>query len=65
MPRGYAVVFADSLGTGGSDGCPTSGGENETLGMKAVVDWLNGRARGFDAGGAAGPRPTGRPARSA
>jgi X-Pro dipeptidyl-peptidase len=53
VPRGYAVVFADSLGTGGSTGCPTSGGENETLGMKAVVDWLNGRARGFDATGAA------------
>ncbi len=52
VPRGYAVVFADSLGTGGSTGCPTSGGRNETLGMKAVVDWLNGRAPGFDAAGA-------------
>jgi X-Pro dipeptidyl-peptidase len=52
VPRGYAVLFADSLGTGGSTGCPTSGGENETQGMKAVVDWLNGRARGFTAGGA-------------
>jgi X-Pro dipeptidyl-peptidase len=52
VPRGYAVVFADSLGTGGSDGCPTSGGRNETLGMAAVVDWLNGRAPGFDAAGA-------------
>ncbi|GIM89615.1 Xaa-Pro dipeptidyl-peptidase [Paractinoplanes toevensis] len=53
VPRGYAVVFADSLGTGGSDGCPTSGGRNETLGMKAVIDWLNGRAPGFDESGAA------------
>ena len=53
VPRGYAVVFADSLGSGGSTGCPTSGGRNETLGMKAVVDWLNGRAPGFDADGAA------------
>ena len=52
VPRGYAVVFADSLGSGGSTGCPTSGGHNETLGMKAVVDWLNGRARGVDAAGA-------------
>ncbi|SDS24965.1 Xaa-Pro dipeptidyl-peptidase [Actinoplanes derwentensis] len=52
VPRGYAVVFADSLGSGGSDGCPTSGGRNETLGMKAVIDWLNGRAPGFDAAGA-------------
>jgi X-Pro dipeptidyl-peptidase len=53
VPRGYAVVFADSLGTGDSQGCPTSGGRNETLGMKAVVDWLNGRAPGFDESGAA------------
>ena len=52
VPRGYAVVFADSLGSGGSDGCPTSGGRNETLGMKAVIDWLNGRAQAFDAAGA-------------
>jgi X-Pro dipeptidyl-peptidase len=52
VPRGYAVAFADSLGTGGSDGCPTGGGRNETLGMKAVVDWLSGRAPGFDASGA-------------
>ncbi|HEY0001866.1 MAG TPA: CocE/NonD family hydrolase, partial [Actinoplanes sp.] len=52
VPRGYAVVFADSLGSGGSEGCPTAGGRNETLGMKAVVDWLNGRARAFDASGA-------------
>jgi X-Pro dipeptidyl-peptidase len=51
VPRGYAVVFADSLGTGGSDGCPTSGGRNETLGAKAVIDWMNGRAPGFDAAG--------------
>ncbi|WP_328478210.1 Xaa-Pro dipeptidyl-peptidase [Actinoplanes sp. NBC_00393] len=50
--RGYAVVFADSLGTGGSTGCPTSGGRNETLGMKAVVDWVNGRAKAFDESGA-------------
>jgi X-Pro dipeptidyl-peptidase len=52
VPRGYAVVFADGLGTGGSEGCPTSGGENETAGMKAVVDWLNGRAKGTDPDGA-------------
>ncbi|GGK78122.1 Xaa-Pro dipeptidyl-peptidase [Mangrovihabitans endophyticus] len=51
VPRGYAVVFADSLGTGGSQGCPTSGGRNETLGMTAVIDWLNGRAKGWDADG--------------
>ncbi|WP_255441297.1 CocE/NonD family hydrolase [Actinoplanes sp. ATCC 53533] len=61
VPRGYAVVFADSLGSGGSDGCPTSGGRNETLGMKAVVDWLNGRAAAFDEAGAARRGPAGPP----
>ena len=35
-----------------SDGCPTSGDQAETLGTKAVIDWLNGRAPGFDASGA-------------
>jgi X-Pro dipeptidyl-peptidase len=40
VPRGYAVVFADGIGTGGSEGCPTSGADNETQGMKAVVEWL-------------------------
>src|SRR4051794_33561367 len=52
LPRGYAVADVDSLGTGGSTGCPTSGGRNETLGIKAAVDWLNGRARGWDPAGA-------------
>ncbi|MEU3303855.1 Xaa-Pro dipeptidyl-peptidase [Streptomyces sp. NPDC006678] len=51
LPRGYAVAQLDSLGTGGSTGCPTSGGRNETLGAKAAVDWLNGRARGWDPDG--------------
>jgi X-Pro dipeptidyl-peptidase len=52
LPRGYAVAHVDSVGTGGSTGCPTSGARNETLGVKAVVDWLTGRARGWDPGGA-------------
>lgn len=55
LPRGYAVAQVDSVGTGGSTGCPTSGGRNETLGAKAAVDWLNGRARGWDLEG----RPVG------
>ncbi|SFQ33194.1 X-Pro dipeptidyl-peptidase [Amycolatopsis arida] len=50
--RGFAVVYGESLGSGQSTGCPTSGGRNETLGAKAVVDWLNGRAPARDAGGA-------------
>ncbi|MDH5758409.1 MAG: Xaa-Pro dipeptidyl-peptidase [Gemmatimonadota bacterium] len=47
VPRGFAVVHSQSPGTGQSQGCPTVGGENESLAPKAVVDWLNGRARGF------------------
>ncbi|GAB3672213.1 Xaa-Pro dipeptidyl-peptidase [Saccharopolyspora tripterygii] len=52
LARGYAVVYAESLGTGESTGCPTTGAENETIGAKSVVDWLNRRAPGQDAGGA-------------
>jgi X-Pro dipeptidyl-peptidase len=52
VPRGYAVVLGQSIGTGDSDGCPTSGDQAETLGTKAVIDWLNGRAKAFDAAGA-------------
>ena len=48
VPRGYAVVLGQSVGTDQSTGCPTVGDANETLATKAVIDWLNGRARGFD-----------------
>ena len=51
VPRGYAVVLGESIGTFNSDGCPTVGDRVETLGTKAVIDWLNGRARAFDANG--------------
>ena len=47
VPRGYIVVHSSSPGTGLSDGAPTVGGKNESLAPKAVVDWLNGRAKGF------------------
>jgi X-Pro dipeptidyl-peptidase len=52
VPRGYAVVLGESIGTFNSTGCPDVGAAAETLGTKAVIDWLNGRARGFDASGA-------------
>ena len=52
VPRGYAVVLGESIGTFNSDGCPDVGGRAETLGTKAVIDWLNGRARAFDESGA-------------
>jgi len=47
VPRGYIVVHSSSPGTGLSDGSPTVGGKNESLAPKAVIDWLNGRAKGF------------------
>lgn len=53
VPRGYAVVLGHSIGSGASEGCPTGGDMNEALGATAVVDWLNGRARGFDPSGRA------------
>jgi len=47
VPRGFAIVHSESPGTGQSQGCPSVGGPNEALGPKAVIDWLNGRAKGF------------------
>jgi X-Pro dipeptidyl-peptidase len=47
LPRGFAVVHSEAPGTGLSGGSPTVGGEPERLAPKAVIDWLNGRAKGF------------------
>jgi len=47
VPRGFVVVHSSSPGTGLSQGCPTVGGDNESLAPKAVIDWLCGRAKGF------------------
>lgn len=47
VPRGYIVVHSESPGTGLSQGSPTVGGINESLAPKAVIDWLNGRAKGY------------------
>jgi len=47
VPRGYIVVHSSSPGTGFSQGAPTVGGDNESLAPKAVIDWLNGRAKGY------------------
>lgn len=51
VPRGYAVVLGESIGSAGSDGCPTIGDMKETLGTKAIIDWLNGRAPAWNAAG--------------
>lgn len=47
VPRGFIVVHSSSPGTGLSQGCPTVGADNESLAPKAVIDWLNGRAKGY------------------
>lgn len=47
VPRGFAVVHSEAPGTGLSQGSPTVGGSAERLAPKAVIDWLNGRAKGF------------------
>jgi X-Pro dipeptidyl-peptidase len=40
VPRGYAVVLGESIGTFGSDGCPDVGGPAETLGTyRDEADW--------------------------
>jgi X-Pro dipeptidyl-peptidase len=43
VPRGYASVAVDVLGTGRSTGCGDMGGKNEIQSVVAVIDWLNGR----------------------
>ncbi|HEY7395402.1 MAG TPA: Xaa-Pro dipeptidyl-peptidase [Gemmatimonadaceae bacterium] len=47
VQRGFAVVHSEAPGTGRSQGCPTVGDDPERLPMKFVVDWLNGRAKGY------------------
>lgn len=47
VPRGFAVVHSEAPGTGLSQGCVTVGGAPEELAPKAVIDWLNGRAKGY------------------
>ncbi|MEV4801895.1 Xaa-Pro dipeptidyl-peptidase [Nonomuraea sp. NPDC049421] len=51
LPRGYAIALVENVGSARATGCPTSGDRNETAGPKAAIDWLNGRAKGFDAAG--------------
>lgn len=47
VPRGYAVVGVDLAGTNRSDGCVDVGGRSDIQSAKAVVDWLNGRAKAY------------------
>jgi X-Pro dipeptidyl-peptidase len=49
VPRGYAVAKVSLPGTDRSTGCDDVGGDLEVIGTKAIVDWANGRAKGYDA----------------
>ena len=44
VPRGYAFVAVDMAGTARSTGCSDQGAASDLLSVKAVIDWLNGRA---------------------
>ncbi len=52
VPRGYAVLLMDMIGTNNSTGCPTVHEASDNLSPKVVIDWLNGRATARDATGA-------------
>ena len=43
VPRGYAMVGVDIVGTNRSTGCGDVGGKDEIDSVVAVIDWLNGR----------------------
>jgi X-Pro dipeptidyl-peptidase len=51
VPRGYGFVAVDMAGTNRSTGCVDQGAESDVGSVKAVVDWLNGRADAVDAAG--------------
>lgn len=51
VPRGYAFAAVDFNGTSRSTGCGDVGGREEIEGVKAAIDWLNGRAKGAYADG--------------
>lgn len=52
VPRGYAVLLMDMIGTNKSTGCPTVHEDSDNLSPKVVIDWLNGRVTAHDATGA-------------
>jgi X-Pro dipeptidyl-peptidase len=51
VPRGYAFAAVDFTGTSRSTGCGDVGGREEIEGVRAVIDWLNGRAKAAYADG--------------
>lgn len=47
VPRGYAVILVDTSGTSLSQGFCDIGGKRDIASVGAVVDWLNGRTKGY------------------
>ena len=45
--HGSKRIYSCSLIIHWADGAPTVGGINESMAPKAVIDWLNGRAKGY------------------
>ena len=39
LERGYALVYVDTRGFGGSTGCPDFAGQGERLDVQAAIDW--------------------------
>ncbi len=48
VPRGYAMAEIDMAGTARSTGCADEGAASDIGSIKAVIDWLNGRATAED-----------------
>ncbi|MEV1288060.1 CocE/NonD family hydrolase [Micromonospora sp. NPDC049679] len=53
VPRGYAVILLDMVGTSNSTGCPTTNANEDNLSAKQAINWLNGRAVARNAAGRA------------
>ncbi|MGT2800712.1 Xaa-Pro dipeptidyl-peptidase [Streptococcus marmotae] len=47
LARGFASIHVSGVGTLGSTGMMTSGDYQQVYSFKAVIDWLNGRARAY------------------
>lgn len=53
VPRGYAYAGVDMAGTARSTGCSDHGAKSDIGSVRAVIDWLNGRAKAVDKNGKA------------
>ena len=51
VPRGYGMLEIDMAGTARSTGCSDHGAASDIGSIKAVIDWLNGRAKAVDLDG--------------